>query len=33
MKNENEEDLEVDHKIFQLLKDKLTLIGHDIENE
>jgi len=33
MKNENEENLEVDHKIFPILKDKLIQIGHQIENE
>ena len=33
MKNENEEVLEVDHKIFPILKDKLIQIGHPIENQ
>lgn len=33
IKNENEEDFEVDHKIFQKLKNKLAKIGHQIENE
>lgn len=33
MKNENEEDFEVDQKIFPLLKEKLIQLGHQIENE
>jgi hypothetical protein len=33
IKNENEETLEVDHKIFEKLKEKLIQIGHQIENE
>lgn len=33
MKNENEEDLEVDHKIFPILKKKFIQIGHQIEDE
>ena len=33
IKNENEETLEVDHKIFKELKDKLIQIGHQIEDE
>lgn len=33
MKNEKEEDLDVDHKIFPILKNKLIQIGHQIENE
>ena len=33
IKNEKDEDLEVDHKIFPLLKNKLIAIGHPIENE
>jgi len=33
MKNEKEEDLEVDHNIFPLLKEKLIQLGHQIEHE
>ena len=33
IKNESEEDLEVDNKIFQKLKEKLIQIGHQIESE
>ena len=33
MKNENGEDLEVDHRIFPLLKDKLIQVGHKIKDE
>lgn len=32
MKNEKEEDLEVDHNIFPLLKEKLIQLGHQIEH-
>lgn len=33
MKNENEETLEVDYKIFEKMKEKLIQIGHQIKNE
>ena len=33
IKNEEEEDFEVDYKIFPILKDKLIQIGHRIKNE
>ena len=33
VKNENGEDLEVDHRIFPLLKDKLIQVGHKIKDE
>lgn len=33
IKNENEEDFEVDHKIFPVFKEKLIELGHQIENE
>jgi len=33
IKNENEEDLKVDYKIYPILKEKLIQIGHRIENE
>jgi len=33
IKNENEEDFEVDHRIYPLLKEKLIQIGHQIENK
>jgi hypothetical protein len=33
MKNEKGEDLEVDNKIFTMLKHELTHLGHEIENE
>lgn len=32
IKNENEESVEVDYKIFEKLKSKLIQIGHQIEN-
>lgn len=33
IKNENEEDFEVDYKIFPRLKDELINLGHKVENE
>lgn len=33
IKNENEEDFEVDHKIFPKLMNQLIKLGHKIENE
>jgi hypothetical protein len=33
IKNEDEEDFEVDHKIFPKLMNQLIKVGHKIENE